>query len=275
MNENQLLDVGRSALRFAKKCLLPFAAIAVVPLALSMGGCSSGDEAPAVDPREEAIEEYLVAQEELGWSRDEIEIEDNGEGEIAYVTFSSEDIVSQELAGYDEEGSQQEADELSKALSSPVIMRGYTDDEHLVMLCIGGLGDFGDDEQVTNAALDIITEYIEAARPLADAWLNEYVENAKGYFDGLNDVRFKSEGDGLYGIAFLWDEGCPDQNDSEAAAEWQYEADYLSRILASDVVLMHGTAAEGQKSRWGASYRDNMIVSLQNSGAPEGAQDSE
>lgn len=234
-------------------------------------GCSTATGASsALDPREQVLEDYVQQQvEDYGWLESEISYEDNGEGDTVFVTFRPEDMWSQDLLGYDDAMSQDEARALADELNSFVYILGYTTDNRLVSTVAAEPPNFDElDEETQRDAIEQLVdrqnEYIEFAQAEADGWLDEYVSNAEGYFEGIEEVQYQyDEERAAFVIAYLWADGyCPaqdDQDDQDAQAQWQWEADYVSRATASNVILLHGTSAEGLQATYVAAYADNML----------------
>ena len=235
------------------------------------GAATGGEEAPAkeepVDPREQVFKDYVRTQvEDCGWRESEISYEDNGEGDTVFVFFRPEDMWSQDILGYDDAMAQDEANALAEELNSFVFILGYTTDDRLVSTAAAEPPNYSElDEETKNNAVKQLTdyqkEYIEFARAEAESWLAEYASNARGYFEGLEDcvVQFDDERN-AYTIMYLWEDGyCPVQDDADAEAQWQWEADIISRSTANNIVMLHGTDASGLQATYVAAYANNML----------------
>lgn len=232
---------------------------------------TNGEETPAeeepVDPREQVLKDYVSTQvEDYGWLESEISYEDNGEGDTVFVYFRPEDMWSQDIQGYDDAMAQDEADALAEELNSFVYILGYTTDDRLVSTVAAEPPNFVDlDEETQNNALKQLTdyqvEYIEFARAEAESWLNEYASNARGRLEGLKDINVQFDDErGAYLIMYLWEDGCcPVQDDADAEAQWQWEADIISRSTANNIIMVHGTYASGPQTSYVAAYANNML----------------
>ena len=232
---------------------------------------TNGEETPAeegpVDPREQVLKDYVSTQvEDCGWLESEISYEDNGEGDTVFVYFRPEDMWSQDIQGYDDAMAQDEAYALAKELNSFVYILGYTTDDRLVSTVAAGPPNFFDlDEEAQNYAVkqltDLHVDYLMFAREEAESWLNEYASNARGYFEGLEDINVQFDDErGAYIIMYLWEDGyCPVQDDADAEAQWQWEADIISRSTANNIILVHGTDASGPQATYVAAYANNML----------------
>lgn len=204
--------------------------------------------------------------EDYGWLESEISYEDNGEGDTVFVYFRPEDMWSQDILGYDEAMFQDEADALADELNSFVYILGYTTDDRLVSTVAAEPPNYSElDEETRNYAVKQLTdyqgEYIEFARAEAESWLNEYATNARGHFEGLKDINVQFDDErSAYIIMYLWEDGyCPVQDDADAEAQWQWEADIISRSTANNIILLHGTNASGPQAKYVAAYANNML----------------
>lgn len=237
------------------------AAIALVALA----GCSSSSN---VDLREQVLRDYVQQQvEDYGYSESEISYEDNGEGDTVFITFRPDDLWSQDIVGYDDAMSQDEARALANELNSFVYIFGYTTDDRLVSTVAAEPPNYDelDEETQTDAIQQLIdyqNEYVEFAQANAEEWLGEYVSNSMEYFEGIEDIQFMFDDvTNAYVIMYLWADGyCPVQDDQEAAAGWQWEADYITRATANNVTLLHGTRSAGLQTTYNAGYADNNML---------------
>lgn len=238
-------------------------AFAVI-LVQTVCGCSSS---PSVDPREQMLDAYVRQQiDDYGYLEGEITYEDNGEGNTVFIEFRPEDFPSQELIGYDDAMAQDEADELAEELSSIVYILGYTSDNRLVSAVVAEPPNFNElDESVKEDAvdqfMDVQNEYVEFARENAEAWLSEYVSNALGYFEGLDDIQYVyDEENSGYFIAFMWSDGySPVEGDSQATAAWQEEVNFISKATGYNIALAHGYAGGGMQLLVVGNYADNML----------------
>lgn len=259
------LAVGRlhggveSVLRILPACFL------VVVALIAISGCSSDTSS---NPRERVLEDYVQQQvEDYGYSEREITYEDNGEEDTVFITFRSEDMWSQDLFGYDDAMAQDEARELADELDSFVYILGYTADDRLVMTVAAEPPNYDelDEETQTDAIQQLIdyqNEYVEFAQANAEEWLGEYVSNSLEYFEGIEDVQFMfDESYNAYVVMYLWEDGhCPAQDDQDAATVWQWEADYIARATANNIVLLHGTNSAGLQTTYTAGYTgDNLL----------------
>lgn len=225
-------------------------------------GCSSAGQ------RERVLEGYVRQQvEDYGWLENEISYEDNGEGNTVFVFFRPEDMWSQDILGYDDDMSQDEANALAEELNSVVFILGYTTDDRLVSTVAAEPPNFSelDEEAQVNAVeqlVDYQNEYIEFARAEAENWLSEYVANSRGYYEGLEDIQFLfDENRNAYVIMYRWSDGyCPAQDDQDAHSQWQWEANIISRSTASNIVLVHGTSDAGAQTAYVAEYEDNNML---------------
>lgn len=237
------------------------AAIALVALA----GCSSSSN---VDPREQVLQDYVQQQvEDYGYSESEISYEDNGEGDTVFITFRPDDLRSQDIVGYDDAMSQDEARALANELNSFVYIFGYTTDDRLVSTVAAEPPNYDELDEETQAdaiqqLIDYQNEYVEFAQANAEEWLGEYVSNSMEYFEGIEDIQFMFDDvTNAYVIMYLWADGyCPVQDDQEAAAGWQWEADYITRATANNVTLLHGTRSAGLQTTYNAGYADNNML---------------
>lgn len=232
---------------------------------------TNGEETPAeeepVDPREQVLKDYVSTQvEDCGWLESEISYEDNGEGDTVFVYFRPEDMWSQDIQGYDDAMAQDEAYALAKELNSFVYILGYTTDDRLVSTVAAGPPNFFDlDEEAQNYAVkqltDLHVDYLMFAREEAEGWLNEYASNARGRFEGLKDINVQFDDErSAYIIMYLWEDGyCPVQDDADAEAQWQWEADIISRSTANNIIMLHGTSASGPQATYVAAYANNML----------------
>lgn len=256
-NEKMHSDCGY-VLRILIPCCLAMTALIV------LAACSSS---ASTDPREQILKDYVRQQvDDYGWLESEISYEDHGEGDTVFVTFRSEDMWSQEITGYDDAMSQDEASALAKELNSFVYIFGYTTDDRLVSTVAAEPPNYDElDEDVQTDAieqlLDYQSEYIEFAQAHAEEWLDEYASNSLEYFEGLEDVQYKfDEQFNAYLIMYMWaDSYCPIQDDQDTAAGWQWEADFISRVTANNIMLLHGTNSAGLQTTYEAEYADNML----------------
>ena len=237
------------------------AAIALVALA----GCSSSSN---VDPREQVLRDYVQQQvEDYGYSESEISYEDNGEDDTVFITFRPDDLWSQDIVGYDDAMSQDEARALANELNSFVYIFGYTTDDRLVSTVAAEPPNYDELDEETQAdaiqqLIDYQNEYVEFAQANAEEWLGEYVSNSMEYFEGIEDIQFMFDDvTNAYVIMYVWADGyCPVQDDQETAAGWQWEADYITRVTANNVVLLHGTSSAGLQTTYNAGYADNNML---------------
>ena len=239
-----------------------------VGILLMTSGCSGG---VVVDPRVQVLDGYVQQQcEDNGWTEDEISYEDNGEGDTVFIYFEPADLNSQDLIGYDDAMAQDEARELADELNSFVYILGYTTDNRLVSTVAAEPPNFDElDEDAQTDAIqqlfDVLSEYVEFARANAEEWLAEYQTNAENYYEGLDYVNIMyDEATDAYVFAYVWEEGyAPSQDDQDAATQWQYEADFISRATGYDVILLHGTSAGGMQASYAAYYADNFLYGYQ------------
>lgn len=232
-----------------------------------VSGCSSGG---ATDPRAEILEGYVRQQvEEYGWSEDEISYEDNGEGETVFITFTPEAVFSRDIVGYEDALAQDEAQVLAEQLNSAVFILGYTTDDRLVSAVVGQPPNYSELDEETRDELisqfvNLQTEYAEFARSHSDEWFSEYEANAEQSLEGIEDVIITfDESINAYAVAYYWADGyCPSSDEQDEVSWWQYTADYISRSTASNVLMMHGTGADGLQLTFAASYADNILYGV-------------
>lgn len=259
LGARKLHAIYSRTLRIIMPCCL------VVMALVALAGCSSGS---SLDPREQVLEDYVQQQvDDYDWDESEITYEDNGEGDTVFITFRPDDLWSQDLIGYDDAMSQDEARALANELNSFVYIFGYTTDDRLVSTVAAEPPNYDelDEETQTDAIQQLIdyqNEYVEFAQANAEEWLGEYVSNSMEYFEGIEDIQFMFDDvTNAYVILYLWADGyCPVQDDQEAAAGWQWEADYITRVTASNVTLLHGTRSAGLQTTYNAGYADNNML---------------
>lgn len=245
------------------RILTPCCLVAVALILLA--GCSSGS---SLDPREQVLEDYVQQQvDDYGWIESEITYEDHGEGDTVFIIFRPEDLWSQDIIGYDEAMSQDEARALADELNSFVYLFGYTTDDRLVSTVAAEPPNYDELDEGTQTdaieqLIDYQDEYAEFAQANAEEWLGEYVSNSMEYFEGIEDIQFMFDDvTNAYVIMYLWADGyCPVQDDQETAAGWQWEADFITRVTASNVTLLHGTRSAGLQATYAAEYTgDNLL----------------
>lgn len=251
--------------------LIVVAALAIFALSPKPG--SDGDAGQAeeeeVDPRTQVLEDYVEERaEDLGWEESEITYEDHEEDNVVLVYLKpASGATSHDHYDYNEQMLQEDANGLAGMLDCVVYIFGYTSDEYLVVTAGGFPADvnsYGDEKTrtINDYVFDEIGESQEYAERNREEWIQRYNQNllTSGDYDWAIQAKAMESDDGNVGVAFIVSPGSLDEVDQEFDDSWQWEADYLTQVLGTNVVVIFYTP-DGEVARaYPSNYADNMIV---------------